>query len=189
MPSPSTTVRAYVALVITTLATTTLLSATAAQGQHADVRRALRVGTGIAVGAALAHALDAPTAWPRTVEGAAMRLADQTGFVALRTLTALGINRAVPWTASREPCPSGFLARARCGLTETLVARTRNGAVRPDVARLGSLALASAGALLWRPERATRRDAGVFVVSRVGSGLLFAALRRSVAGKRKAASD
>jgi len=127
-----------------------------------------------------------PDAWPRTAGGAARRLADQTGFVAIRSIADYQLRRAVPWTASVSPCPTRLAARTWCAVTQTLVAYNRDGAPRPDVARVGSVAVASFGSLLWRPERASRGDASVFMLSRVGSGLLVAVLRRGLGARGKA---
>ena len=149
----------------------------------------LRMSAGVVLGVTVAQVINAPEAWPRTAGGAARRLADQSGFVALRVASHRGLTRAVPWTASREPCPVGIAARTWCAVTHTLVVHDRHGAPRPDVARIGSLAIASFGSLLWRPERAARGDASLFVLSRVGSGLLIAAIRRGVGARGRAAHE
>ena len=176
--------------VVASLVSAATVSVAAAHAQQAPAQqqhsRLLRASTGIVVAAAVAQAIRTPSAWPRTAEGAALRLADQSGFVAMRSLAHLGISRAVPWTGSAAPCPPGFGARTRCAIARTLVVHTTEGAPRPDVARLGSLTIASFGSLLWRPEREKRGDASVFVLSRVGSGLVFAALRRGLGGRRTA---
>jgi len=150
---------------------------------------ALRMSAGIVFAAVVAQASNAPAAWPRTAGGAARRLADQSGFIAIRSMAHHQLRRAIPWTASVSPCPTGLTARTWCAVTQTLVAHDRDGASRPDVARVGSLAMASFGSLLWRPERASRGDASVFVLSRVGSGLLVAALRRGLGARGKAVPD
>lgn len=146
--------------------------------------RILRVSAGVVLAATVAQVSNSPDAWPRTTEGFARRLADQSGFVAIRALSHQQLSRVIPWTASVEPCPTRIAARAWCAVTQTLVVHDRDGAPRPDVARVGSVAIASLGSLLWRPERASRGDAGVFVVSRVTSGLLVAALRRGLTTRR-----
>lgn len=173
--------------VVAAIACAATVTVAAAHAQQAPAQRSyaelLRAGSGIAVTAAVAQAVRAPEAWPRTATGAGLRLADQSGFVAVRSLAHLGISRALPWNASTAPCPSGNGARTRCAITQTFVVHTADGAARPDVARIGSLAIASFGALLWRPERATRGEASALVLTRLGSGLVFAALRRGVRGR------
>jgi len=109
--------------------------------------------------------------------------------VAIRSIADHQLRRAVPWTAKVSPCPAGFAARTWCAATQTFVAYDRDGAPRPDVARVGSIAIASFGSLLWRPERASRGDAGLFVLSRLGSGLLVAVVRRGLGARRTPAPD
>lgn len=155
---------------------------TVARGPGAD---ALRVGAGVVLAAAVAQVTNAPSAWSRTAGGAARRLADQSGFVALRSVSHSTLRRVVPWTASDTPCPAQVAMRAWCAVSQTLVVQNRAGALRPDVARIGSLAIASAGSVLWRPERASRGSATAFVLTRVGSGLLFAALRRGLSAPHR----
>ncbi len=151
--------------------------------------RVLRVATGIVIASSVAQALNAPVEWERSAQGAAFRLGDQTGFLAIRSVAHLGLSRALPWKPAIAACPSGIIARSRCGVTQTLVVYNADGAARPDIARIGSLAIASLGSVLWRPERARRDDARVFVLSRVGSGLAFAAVRRAIGSRRKAVAD
>ena len=148
--------------------------------------RILRVGAGVVLAATVAQVSNAPDAWPRTATGFARRLADQSGFVTIRALAHQQLSRVVPWTASVEPCPTRIAARTWCAVTQTLVVHDRDGAPRPDVARVGGLAIASVVSLLWRPERASRGDASAFVVSRVASGLLVSAVRRGLVAQDKA---
>lgn len=148
-------------------------------------RRLVRATAGVVIGASVAHLSNAPTVWTRSADGAARRLADQSGFVAIRSLSHAVIRGALSWEPTAEPCPSGVLARSRCAITQTLVVHNAAGDARPDVARIGSLAIASLGSLLWRPERSTSHAAGTYMLSRVGSGLAFAALRRGLASRRK----
>jgi len=61
----------------------------------------------------------------------------------------------------------------------------QSGEGRPDVARIGGLTIASLGALMWRPEGASPREASTFVVTRVGSGLVVAAIRRGLSSKQR----
>ncbi len=185
MPLSSTIPRVAAAILSVTCvhvatAQSALPADTAVVGTGAVV---LRTSAGIALAAAVAQVSNSPAAWPRTAEGAARRLADQAGFVTLRAVSHRGLSRAIQWTSSTAPCPTGLAGRSWCAVTQTLVAHDRDGAPRPDVARVGSLAIASFASLLWRPERASRGDASVFVLSRVGSGLLFAALRRGLGGR------
>ncbi len=149
----------------------------------------VRMSAGVVFGAAVLQVTNTPDEWPRTVGGAARRLGDQVGFVAIRSITYDQLRRAIPWTASETPCPHKLATRTWCAVTQTFVAYDRDGAPRPDVARVGSIAMASVGSLLWRPERAVRGTASVFVASRVGSGLLIAVLRRGLAARRNAVPD
>jgi hypothetical protein len=144
----------------------------------------LRVMSGIGVAAAVAQISHAPEQWPQTPAGLFQRLADRSGAVALQTLAHHGISQRLAWQPSHTTCPTGVLARAQCAIAATLVVRTAHGAPRPDLARIAGLALGSAGSLLWRPERRSRDDAALFVLTRVGSGLAFAALRNAVARER-----
>lgn len=188
MHIPSKTTRVVAALV-----SAAAVSVAAGHAQQAPAQRPysnlLRASSGIAAASVVAQAMRAPAEWPRTAKGAGLRLADQSGFVAVRSLAHLTISRALPWTASTARCPSGIGARTRCAITQTFVVHTADGAARPDVARIGSLTIASFGALLWRPERTTRGEASAFVLTRIGSGLVFAALRRGVSGRRIAVPE
>ncbi len=182
--------------VIAAVISATCVHVAAGQAQAPDdtvvrggVPRIVRVGAGVVIAASVAQIANSPEAWSRTAEGFARRLADQSGFVAIRSLSYHQLSRAVPWTASVEPCPTSIAARTWCAVSQTLVVHDRDGAPRPDVARVGSLAIASLGSLLWRPERASRRDASVFVVSRVASGLLVAAVRRGLGARGKPGPD
>jgi hypothetical protein len=105
---------------------------------------------------------------------------------AIRSLAYRGLTQTLAWHADTAPCPVGIVAVARCAVTQTVIARTTSGAARPDLARIGSLALAAGGSLLWRPDRLPARDAGVQVLARVGSGLAFAVVRRGIAASRRA---
>jgi hypothetical protein len=144
----------------------------------------LRVASGIGVAAVVAQASNAPEQWPQTGAGLLQRLADQSGTVAIQALTYRAISQRLTWQPSHAPCPTGVLARPQCALARALIVRNSQGAPRPDLARITSLALGSAGSLLWRPERHSRETAALFVVTRVGSGLAFAALRHAVARTR-----
>jgi hypothetical protein len=148
---------------------------------------ALRVTAGVLLGAAVAHAANAPDVWERTARGAAYRVGDQAGYLAARSAVHFGISRAISWRGSNAACAGAIVARARCGIAQTLVVQTEDGAPRPDIARLGGLIAASFTSLVWRPERARRSDASAFVLTRVGSGLAVAALRRAVSGRRATA--
>jgi len=148
-----------------------------------------RMGAGVVFGTALLQVTKSPDEWPRTAGGAARRLGDQVGFVAIRSIAHDQLRRAIPWTASVSRCPHKLATRTWCAVTKTFVAYNRDGAPRPDIARVGSIAMASVGSLLWRPERASRGTASVFVASRVGSGLLVAVLRRGLAARRNVVPD
>jgi len=154
---------------------------TAVVKQHSSIARMV---AGVVFGAALLQVTNSPDEWPRTAGGAGRRLGDQAGFVAIRSITHDQLRRAIPWTASVAPCPHTLLTRTWCAVTKTFVAYNREGAPRPDLARVGGIAMASVGSLLWRPERAARGTASVFVASRVGSGLLVAVLRRALEARR-----
>lgn len=138
----------------------------------------------IGVAAAVAQAGHAPEQWPQTTVGLVQRLADQSGAVVIQALTEHTISQRLAWQPSRVSCPTGVLARAQCAVSRTLVVHNTRGAPRPDVARIAGLALGSAGSLLWRPERRSGGDAARFVLTRVGSGLAFTALRHAVARRR-----
>ncbi len=139
---------------------------------------------GIGLAAAVAQVSHAPEQWPQTPAGLFQRLADRAGAVALQALTHHGISQRLAWQPSQTSCPTGVLARAQCAIATTLIVRNTHGAPRPDLARIAGLAVGSAGSLLWRPERRSRDDAALFVLTRVGSGLAFAALRQAVARGR-----
>jgi hypothetical protein len=144
----------------------------------------LRVASGIGIAAAVAQVSNAPEQWPQTGAGLLQRLADQSGAVAIQALTYHAISQRLAWQPSHSPCPPGVLARPQCALAKALIVRNPQGAPRPDLARITSLALGSAGSLLWRPERHSRDGAALFVLTRVGTGLAFAALRHAVARER-----
>jgi hypothetical protein len=143
-----------------------------------------QIVAGIVIAAAVAQAADAPEPWPQTPEGLAFRLADQSGAMAIRTLSYHAISQRLAWRSNPASCPTGVLARAQCAMARTLIVRNTHGAPRPDLARIASLALGSAGSLLWRPERHSRDQAALFVLTRVGTGLAFTALRHAVARER-----
>lgn len=144
----------------------------------------LRVVSRIGVAVALAHASNTPEQWPQTPVGLFQRIGDQSGAVAIQTLTYHAVSQRLAWQPSNAVCPTGVLARTQCAIARTLVVRNTRGAPRPDVARLASMTLGSAGALLWRPERRSSGDAAQFILTRVGSGLAFATLRHAVARGR-----
>ncbi len=144
----------------------------------------LRVLSGIGAAAAVAQAIDSPEQWPRTTVGLLQRLADRSGAVAIQALTYHAVSQRLGWVPDQVSCPTGALARAQCAIASTLVVRNAHGAPRPDVARLAGLTLGSAASLLWRPERRSGGDAALFVLTRVGSGLAFTALRHAVARRR-----
>lgn len=144
----------------------------------------LRVASGIGIAAAVAQVSTAPEQWPQTGAGLLQRLADQSGAVAIQALTYHAISQRIAWQPSHAPCPAGVLARPQCALARALIVRNPQGAPRPDLARITSLALGSAGSLLWRPERRSPETAALFVLTRVGSGLAFAAVRHAVARGR-----
>jgi hypothetical protein len=145
----------------------------------------LRVSGGIVLAASIGQVLQLPQDWAQTTGGFASRVADQSGMFAIRTLAHRGLRRVVPWHADTAPCPKGRIAVARCALTQTLVVRAASGAPRPDLARLGSLALASSAPLLWRPDRLSSREAAVAVLTRVGGGLVVGAARRAFEARRR----
>lgn len=144
----------------------------------------LRVVGGIGFAATVAQVSNAPEQWPQTTEGMLMRLADRSGVLAMQSLTYRAISRGLAWQPRAAPCPTGVLARARCAVATTLIVHNATGAPRPDLARIASLTLGSAGSLLWRPERRSGGDAAVFVLTRVGSGLAFATVRHALARAR-----
>jgi len=149
----------------------------------------VRMSAGVVFGAAVLQVTNTPDEWPQSAGGAARRLGDQVGFVAIRSIAHDQLRRAIPWAASVSRCPHKLATRTWCAVTRTFVAYNRDGAPRPDIARVGSIAMASVGSLLWRPERASRGTASVFVASRVGSGLLVAVLRRGLAARRNVVPD
>ena len=63
--------------------------------------RVLRVATGIVIASSIAQALNAPVEWERSAQGAAFRLGDQAGFLAIRSVAHLGLSRALPWNNRR----------------------------------------------------------------------------------------
>jgi hypothetical protein len=179
---------ALVAPAVLALATSPIGAQTASPnaGQPSALWRA---GVGVALATAIAQASDTPNAWPQTLEGASWRLGDQAGFTIVRAASQTALDGAFGLTRATSPCPSAAWARTRCAVSQTFLARTRDGAARPDVARIGGLALAATGSLLWRPERATRAGAGTFVLSRVGSGLLVAAVRHGLNTRKTSSPD
>jgi hypothetical protein len=142
---------------------------------HHGERYAL-LATGALMAATFNQATAMPSQWKRTWHGYGARVGDQVGFAATEELLRFGLSRAMSPTTPAMRCGGAraghrFWSRvgraATCGVVNTLVVRTPDGARRPNVPLLGAIVGASAVSLAWRPERATASKGTTFVLTRI----------------------
>ena len=165
------------------------LSASIGAGAHAQVgdpapsqkatpgAAAGRAAAAILLGAGIGQAFGSPSRWHQNFDGLGRRVADQTGFVVIRSATARALTASTGWHPNPEPCVT---ARIRCALSRTLLLQAHNGARRPNLPLIGSLMAGSAASVLWRPERSRRSDALTYSLARVGGGIAAAVARRAL---------
>lgn len=146
-----------------------------APAAHHGERYAL-LAAGALTAATFNQATAMPSQWKRTWHGYGARVGDQVGFAATEELLRFGLSRAMSPTAPAMRCDGArvghpFWSRvgraATCGVVNTLVVRTPDGARRPNVPLLGAIVGASAVSLAWRPERATASKGATFVLTRI----------------------
>lgn len=165
------------------------LSASIGAGAHAQVgdpapsqdvtpgAAAARAAAAILLGAGIGQAFGSPSEWHQNFDGFGRRVADQTGFVLIRSAAARALAAQTGWHPNSEPCVT---ARIRCALNRTLLLQARDGARRPNLPLIGGLMAGSAASVLWRPERSRRSDALTYSLARVGGGIAAAVARRAL---------
>lgn len=120
----------------------------------------------IAAGAAGAHLVKSPTAWPRTWPGFRNRVADQTGFYAVQVSVYHAMGRTMDYRPDDTPCPRDALVG--CAFTATFSTFDRQGRRRVNVPLVTSILVGTGASLLWRPERRDPGQALAFVGTRLG---------------------
>lgn len=122
----------------------------------------------ILAGASGAQIIRTPDAWPRTVGGFGQRVADQTGFYVVQTVTFRAVESVLDYRPDAVLCPKSRLLK--CSFVSTFTAFDRVGRRRTNWPMITSIVAGTGASLAWRPERKDNAKAWGFVATRLGIG-------------------
>lgn len=140
------------------------MSVTAAESSPAA--KAAITAAMILAGASGAQIIRTPDDWPRTVGGFGQRVADQTGFYVVQTLTSRGVKSLIDYHPDAVLCPRSRLLS--CSVVSTFTAFNRAGERRTNWPLITSVVAGTGASLAWRPEREDNAKAWGFVGTRLG---------------------
>ena len=120
----------------------------------------------ILAGATGAQLIKTPEAWPRTVGAFGQRVADQTGFYVVQTVSFRALESVLDHRPDAVMCPRSRLLR--CSFVATFTAFDRQGARRTNWPMITSIVAGTGASLAWRPERKDNAKAWGFVATRLG---------------------
>ncbi len=122
----------------------------------------------ILAGASGAQIIKTPDDWPRTVGGLGKRVADQTGFYVVQTLTFRGVESLIDYRPDAVLCPKSRLLS--CSVVSTFTAFNREGQRRANWPMITSIMAGTGASLLWRPEGRDRNKVWGLVATRLSIG-------------------
>lgn len=140
------------------------MSVTAAEGSPGT--KAALTAAMILAGASGAQILKSPDAWPRSVGGFGQRVADQTGFYVVHTVTFRAVESVLDYRPDAVLCPKSQLLS--CSIVSTFTAFDRRGQRRANWPMITSIMAGTGASLAWRPERKDNAKAWGFVGTRLG---------------------